>query len=214
MLPTLDELHNWYPDLSQGAIVSVKLAVAAIALGILVGLICALGLRSRFGPLRWCIKTYIEVFRGTPALVQIFLVYFGLPDIGFLISAFWAGVVALGLNAGAYLAEVFRAGINSVPRGQREASLAIGMLPSQAMRYVILPQALRTVVPPTISTGIAVFQATALTLTIAVPEIMNNAYALGNETFRYLPIFVVSAAFYAVISLPLSVLAGRLERKV
>ena len=214
MLPTLDELHDWFPDLWQGALVSVKLAAAAIALGIVVGLLCALGLRSRFRLLRLLIQTYIEVFRGTPALVQIFLVYFGLPDMGILISAFWAGVLALGLNAGAYLSEVFRAGINSVPRGQREASLAIGMRPSQAMRYVILPQALRTVVPPTINTSIAVFQATALTLTIAVPEIMNNAYALGNDTFRYLPVFVLSAAFYAVISLPLSVLAGRLERRV
>ena len=208
---TINDLQEWAPLLAQGAVVSVELAAASLLVGIAIGLAGALLLRSAFRPARPLTRVYVDVFRGTPALVQLFIIYFGLPSFGLLISPFWAGVLGLGLNAGAYLTEIFRAGITSVHRGQREAALAIGLKPTQAMRYVVLPQALRVALPPTMSFAIAVFQATALTLTIAVPEIMNRAYEIGNDTFEYMPVFILAAIFYAIVSIPVSRVVQHLE---
>ena len=136
------------PYLAQGAAMTVAVSIASMALALLVGLIIALLRLSRSRVLKFAAGAYVEVFRGTPLLVQLFIIYYGLPQYGIRLNAFTAGVIGLGLNYGAYIAEVYRAGILSVDKGQWEAGGSIGLSRLDLMRYVIVPQAIRVILPP------------------------------------------------------------------
>ena len=209
-----DSLRTWLPPLMRAARVTLKVAVLAIGVGATVGLLVALLKMSGRRLLRRPAEVYIEVTRGTPALAQLYIVYFGLAGIGLTLDNVTAAVVALGFNAAAYMAEIYRAGIESVHSGQREAALSLGMTPLQALRFIVLPQAWRVVLPPGANLGIAVLKDTSLASAIATPELMSRAYDLVGQTWRPMPIYLVVAVMYMAMCLPLGQLVRRLERSV
>ena len=209
-----DSLRLWLPPLMRAARVTLNVAVLSIAVGATVGLLVALLKMSRRRLLRRPAEVYIEVTRGTPALAQLYIVYFGLAGIGLTLDNVTAAVVALGFNAAAYMAEIYRAGIESVHSGQREAALSLGMTPLQALRFIVLPQAWRVVLPPGANLGIAVLKDTSLASAIATPELMSRAYDLVGQTWRPMPIYLVVAVMYMAMCLPLGQLVRRLERSV
>jgi His/Glu/Gln/Arg/opine family amino acid ABC transporter permease subunit len=207
-------LGAWLPPLMRAARITLTIASLSIAVGAVVGLPVALLKLSRSPLLRRPAAVYVEVIRGTPALAQLYLVYFGLAGIGVTLDNVTAAVAALGLNAAAYMAEIYRAGIESVHTGQREAALSLGMTPLQALRFIVLPQAWRVVLPPGANLGIAVLKDTSLASAIATPELMSRAYDLVGQTWRPMPIYLVVAVMYIAMCLPLGQLVHRLERSV
>jgi polar amino acid transport system permease protein/cystine transport system permease protein len=210
----VDVFPRFMPVLLEGAVIAVEVAAGALAVALVGGLVVALVTFSPFGPLRWVARTYIEVIRGTPALTQLFIIYFGLSDIGLELSPMTAAIIGLGGNGAAYLAEVYRAGIVAIHRGQREAALSLGMLPADVMRFVILPQAARIMVPPFCNFAIQLLLATSLVSTVAVPEIMFRARNLVMETYLSTQVYVLAAVLYLAVSIPLSHLTSRLERRL
>jgi len=188
--------------------------VAAIALlfALVVGLVIALLRLSRWHLVRLPAIAYVEFFRGTPALVQLFVIYFGLPDIGFQPSPLQAAVVGLGLNSAAYLSEIYRAGIEAIHRGQMEAALSLGMTPARAMRYIILPQAIRTMLPPITNNAIILLKDTAIIFAVGVVEIMALARNLVTETLQSAVIYLMAGVIYLCMTIPMARFAARLER--
>ncbi len=209
-----DSLALWLPPLMRAAKVTFVVAVLSIAVGAGVGLVIALLKRGGSAPFRRAASLYIEVIRGTPALAQLYIAYFGLASVGLTLDNVTATVVALGLNAAAYMAEIYRAGIESVHGGQREAALSLGMTPAQALRFIVLPQAWRVVLPPGANLGIAVLKDTSLASAIATPELMSRAYDLVGQTWRPMHIYVLVAFMYMAMCLPLAQLVRRLEHGV
>ena len=163
--------------------------------------------------LRFIAATYIEVIRAMPALLQLFIIYFGLTSFSIRLDPFSAASLTLGLIGAAYAAEVFRAGIESVDRGQYEASRSLGMSAPLAMRRIILPQAAVLVLPPFTNFVIAMVKDTSLALTIAVPEIMYRSYDAASQSFRSMEIYLMAGLIYMAICLPLSQLAQAFERR-
>ena len=139
------------PLLATGLLTTVKISSLAMLLGVALGGILGLASLSRLAPLRWAVLAYVDFIRGTPLLIQIFLVYFALPVVGINLPEFWAGVLALGLNAAGFIAEIVRSGVGAVERGQSEAARSIGMTHGQILWHILMPQSLRTVVPPLLS---------------------------------------------------------------
>ncbi len=207
-----DNVHDWFPPLLRAAEVTLELAVLSIAVGLVLGLLVALLKVSRLPILRPAAIVYIEAIRGTPALTQIYLVYFGLAGIGLVMDNITAAVVALGMNTAAYMAEIYRAGIESVHKGQRDAALSIGMTPLQTMRFIVLPQAWRVVLPPAANLGVAILKDTSLASAIATPELMSRAYDLVGQTWRPMHIYLLAALIYMMMCLPLIRLVRYLER--
>jgi His/Glu/Gln/Arg/opine family amino acid ABC transporter permease subunit len=209
-----DSLALWLPPLMRAARVTLVVAALSIAVGAVVGLLLALLKMGGSPSLRRAASFYIEVTRGTPALAQLYIAYFGLASMGLTLDNVTATVVALGLNAAAYMAEIYRAGIESVHGGQREAALSLGMTPAQALRYIVLPQAWRVVLPPGANLGIAVLKDTSLASAIATPELMSRAYDLVGQTWRPMHIYLLVAVMYMAMCLPLAQVVRRLERGV
>ena len=209
-----ESLALWLPPLMRAARVTLLVAGLSIAVGAVVGLLLALLKMGGPAPLRKAASFYIEVTRGTPALAQLYIAYFGLASMGLTLDNVTATVVALGLNAAAYMAEIYRAGIESVHGGQREAAMSLGMTPGQAMRFIVLPQAWRVVLPPGANLGIAVLKDTSLASAIATPELMSRAYDLVGQTWRPMHIYILVAVMYMAMCLPLAQLVRRLERGV
>jgi His/Glu/Gln/Arg/opine family amino acid ABC transporter permease subunit len=203
---------SYFIRLLAGLPETVKVAIAALIFALIFGLIVALFRLARWRLLRWPAIIYVESFRGTPALVQLFVIYFGLPDLGFQPSPFQAAIVGLGLNGAAYISEVYRAGIESIHRGQMEAALSIGMTPARAMRYIILPQALRTMLPPLTNFAIVLLKDTALVFTVGIIEIMALSRQLVTETLQSGIIYPMAGFIYLCMTIPMSRLAARLER--
>ncbi len=203
---------SYFIRLLVGLPETVKVAIAALIFALIFGLIVALFRLARWRLLRWPAIIYVEAFRGTPALVQLFVIYFGLPDLGFQPSPFQAAIVGLGLNGAAYISEVYRAGIESIHRGQMEAALSIGMTPARAMRYIILPQALRTMLPPLTNFAIVLLKDTALVFTVGIIEIMALSRQLVTETLQSGIIYPMAGFIYLCMTIPMSRLAARLER--
>ncbi len=203
---------SYFIRLLGGLPETVKVAIAALIFALLFGLVVALFRLARWRLLRWPAIVYVEAFRGTPALVQLFVIYFGLPDLGFQPSPFQAAIVGLGLNGAAYISEVYRAGIESIHRGQMEAALSIGMTPARAMRYIILPQALRTMLPPLTNFAIILLKDTALVFTVGIIEIMALSRQLVTETLQSGIIYPMAGFLYLCMTIPMARLAARLER--
>ena len=208
------DAKGWYflGRLLEGLPWSVASFVCALAFALVFGLFVALLRLSSWRLLRIPAIAYIEFFRGTPALVQVFVIYFGLPDIGFQPSPFQAAVVGLGLNGAAYLAEIYRAGIEAIHRGQMEASLSLGMTPARAMRYIILPQAIRTMLPPMTNFAIVLLKDTAIIFAVGVSELMSNARELVTETLQSAVVYVMVGVIYLCMTIPMARIAARLER--
>ena len=213
-ISTLREWPKYLPLLLKGAITTVELSLIAMALAIVAGLVLALARLFAVAPLRWLATAYIEVIRGTPLLIQLFLIYYGLPEIGIRLDAFTAAVFGLGLNYAANEAENYRAGIQSIPHGQMEAALALGLNRWQALRHVVLPQALRVVIPPVTNDFIAMFKDSSIVSVITMVELTKVYGMLAMSTYDYLGLGVMTAAIYFALSYPASLLAGRLEHKL
>lgn len=191
---------------------TVKVAAGALLFALIFGLVIALLRLSRWRWLRIPAVAYIEFFRGTPLLVQLFVIYFGLPDAGFEPTPLQAAIVGMGLNGTAYLAEIYRAGIEAIHRGQMEAALSLGMTPARAMRYIILPQATRMMLPPITSFSIVMLKDTAVVSVIAAPEIMFYARNLVTETLQSAVVYSMAGVIYLCMTVPMARVVARLER--
>ena len=198
----------------QAVLVTVLLAFFAEALGVVFGLVLALLKISRFRILRFPAQLYIDVFRGTPLLVQIIFIYFATPLIGLRFeSLFFAGLTALTLNSAAYVAEIFRSGIQSIDKGQMEAGRASGLSYGQTMRYIVVPQAFRRVIPPLTNEFVVIIKDTSIVSVIGLEELLRAARVLQSATANATPL-VVAALIYLAICLPLIYLANGLERRL
>jgi His/Glu/Gln/Arg/opine family amino acid ABC transporter permease subunit len=206
-----ENLPYFLSILLGGAVWTVTVTLASLALALVAGLFIALLNMSQSLLLKLPSRAYIEVMRGTPVLAQLYIIYFGLSAVGIEMRPITAAIVGLGLNGAAYLAEVYRAGIQSIHSGQIEAALSIGMTPMRAMRFIILPQAVQVMLPPLGNYGIQLFKDTAIVISIGVTEIMFWARNLVMETYLSMQIYLLVAVIYLCISLPLGRLVNRLE---
>ncbi len=203
------------PILLQGALMTVELTVLAVGIGTVIGLFTSLFRISKFGLSRFLAATYIDFFRGTPLLAQIYLIYFGLPQlVGYVPNPWISGVAALSINSGAYIAEIFRAGIQSIDKGQMEASRSLGMSYGQAMRYVILPQAFKRIVPPLGNEFIAMLKDSSLVSVITLQELMLTGRTIVGSTYRPFEVYITVAVLYLVMTLSISRLIAFLERRL
>ena len=199
----------------NGTLVTLAFTFGIVLLGLAVGLFAGLVRLSRIAPLRWLSQAYVEVFRCTPVLVQLVWFYYALPILsGIEMSATTAGVLALSLYGGAFYSEIVRGGIASIETGQTEAALALGMTPGQSMRRIVLPQALKRMVPPLMNQSIIQLKNTSLVSVLAVPDLLYQGQAVAHDTYRPLEIYTLVAVIYFLILFPLTLLVGRLERRL
>ncbi len=192
---------------------TVLLSLIAFVGGGLVGAIVTLMRISRWAPLRWLATGYIELFQGTPLLLQLFVAYFLTSLIGFNIEATPAAALALTLNASAFLAEIWRGSIQAIHRTQWEASASIALARTETLRYVILPQALRIAIPPTVGQLTQIIKGTSLAALIGFVELTREGQLITNVTFQPLLVFSVVAGLYFMVCFPLSYLSRELERR-
>jgi polar amino acid transport system substrate-binding protein len=211
---TLREWPKYLPLLLRGAVTTVELSVLAMGLAVVAGLVVVLLRLYAVAPLCWLAKAYVEVVRGTPLLIQLFLIYYGLPEIGIRLNAFLAGILGLGLNYAASEAENYRAGIQAIPRGQTEAALSLGMSRWQALRHVVLPQALRVVIPPVTNDFIAMFKDSSIVSVITMVELTKVYGMLAMSTYDFIGLGLMTAGIYFALSYPASLFANWLERRL
>jgi cystine transport system permease protein len=207
-----DLLRDAAPVMAKGAGYTLAFAVASMVGGLVLGFPAAVLRIAPWAPLRWPAALYVSVFRGTPLLVQLFVIYYGLPGIGIEFTPVTAGILALSLNAGAYLSESLRGAILGVGRGQWNAGFSLGLTYPQTLGMVILPQALRVAVPAMSNTLISLIKDTALVSVITVSELMLVTKELISVTFRPLPLYVAAAVVYWLLSLFFEALQRRAER--
>lgn len=199
---------------------TVKLSVMSMALAILLGMIVAVSRLYGPAPLRWLAIGYVEFFRGVPVLLLLFFVYYGLPEIAdswgygkyFQIGPVLAAVLAFGINYAAFEAEIYRAGIDSIPKGQWEAAASLGMSSRQAFWRVIMPQAIRTILPPSTNDFVALFKDTSLVSVVSVIELTKQYQILTKSSSKYFEIGMATALLYLIMSVPLGLLSRYLER--
>ncbi|MBN9242085.1 MAG: amino acid ABC transporter permease [Mesorhizobium sp.] len=211
----LQLMLNSLPTLLWAALIfTAPLTLLSFVFGLAVGLATALARLFGPKPLVAVARFYVWIFRGTPLLVQLFLIFYGLPSAGILLDAFTAALIGFTLNVGAYSSEIIRAVIASVPRGQWEAAYSIGMTWNQAMRRTILPQAARTAVPPLSNTFISLVKDTSLAAAITVPEMFQAAQRIVATTYEPLILYIEAALLYLAMSSVLSALQVRLEARL
>jgi polar amino acid transport system permease protein len=205
--------YTWeiVPILAEASIVTIEATVLGFILAAVVGLLLAV---LRMSPRQWVslpAAGFVEFIRSTPLLIQIFFIFFVLPEFGITLGALTAGILALGLHYGSYCSEVYRAGLENVPRGQWEASTALNLSPYHTFRDIIIPQAVPPVVPALGNYFVALFKETPLLSAIAVLELMQTAKILGSETFRYTEPITLVGLYFLVFSLVAAALVRRLE---
>jgi polar amino acid transport system permease protein len=209
-----ERLPEWIPAFIPGAIMTMWLTAVGFAIAFALGLAIALLRQSRLPAIGWLVKGYVTTLRGVPLLAVLYLLYFALPGAGIRLNSFQAAVIGLGLVHSTYLAEVFRAGLQAIHRGQHESALAVGLRPSQAFRLIIFPQATRIVLPPLLINLIMLLKDSSVCALIAVNEITLAARSLMSETYLPLPVFFLAACFYFSIAWPASLLVKQLERRM
>jgi His/Glu/Gln/Arg/opine family amino acid ABC transporter permease subunit len=202
-----------WPALLEGLKITVILTVLSLALGLVIGMAMAIMRLSRIYLLRATAHVYIDVIRGTPLLVQLFLVYYGLPQFGIRLTPIVAAVLTLGFHYGAYLAEVFRAGLMSVDRGQWEAAESLGFKGFQLYRRIILPQAIRVALPGIGNYANSMVKDTSLASVVTVMELLRSGQIIVASTFQSFEIYLTVAAMYLAISMPLAWFTRRLESR-
>lgn len=201
--------------LFEGTLVTIALTAAVIVLGLLIGLVAGLAQLSRFAALRWLSWGYIELFRCTPLLVQLLWFYYALPLlIGIEMTAVTASILTLALYGGSFYAEVIRGGIQSIDTGQREAGLALGLTSSKVMRRIVLPQAVKQMIPPLMNQSIIQFKNTSLVSVLAVPDLLYQGQAAATETYRPLEVYTVIAIIYFVVLVPLTAIVKKSEKSL
>ena len=209
-----DLIVNSFPLLLLGAVITVKITAMSVALGIVIGLFAGIARICRVKPLRWISAVYVDFFRGTPLLVQIFLFYFAVPVItGQRIDPYVAAVGSCGINSGAYIAEIVRAGIQSIDDGQMEAGRSLGMTWTQTMRYIIVPQAMKRVIPPLGNEFIALLKDSSLVSVIGFEELTRRGQLIIAKTYASLEIWFSVAIIYLVMTLTISRFVAFLEKR-
>lgn len=202
----------WLPTLLNGFAVSLQVTAVSLLLGIPLGLILALAMQSKRSTMRLMAIAVVESGRGAPVLIMLQFAYFGLPTTGISLTSFGAATLVLAWNTGAYTSEIMRAGFEAVPSGQYEAAAAAGLTGWDGLRYIILPQSLRVSVPALLGFAIATLQTSSLCFSIALPELVSQAYTVGSNTFQYMPVLLLAAALYASICLPATIAVSAFER--
>jgi polar amino acid transport system permease protein len=213
LLATQETYSLFLPGLLQGAWLTIQITVLGSILAIVMGVLAALARLYGSAPIRWLATIYVEIFRGTSALVQLFWLFFVLPQFGVMIDAFAVAVLALGLNVGAYGSEVVRGAIRSVARGQWEASIALNMSRAQMLRRIILPQAFIAMIPPWGNLFIELLKSTALVSLITLSDLAFRAQQMNQTTLKTLPIFTLVLLIYLVLSLAITIGMRLLERR-
>lgn len=209
--------HDWagyLPEMLDGLRISVLIAGVSIAAGYPIGLGLGLMVSAKNVATRTIGLAIVEIGRGAPALVILYLVYYGLPRFGITFESFTAACIGLTFNSAAYSSEMIRGGLQSVPRGQLEAASALGLSRSSTFRRIVLPQGMRSAVPGLIGLAIQMFQGTSLAFAIAVPELMKTAYNIGSQEFDYLKVFVLAGLVYAAVSMPATWITVFFERRM
>jgi polar amino acid transport system permease protein len=200
--------------IAEGALQTILISIASIALAMILAFLSAIARLSKNAPAVALSTFYVSLIRGTPLYLQVIFFFLALPQMGIYFSGFWAGVIALSLNYGAYMSEIFRAGILSVSKGQHEAATALGMSPGQKMRYIVLPQALRLAIPPIGNEYIAMLKDSALvSVTGFVREILWRAQRVGRASFKNLEALVIAALFYWILTLIFTAIQARVEAR-
>ncbi|MDV6377258.1 amino acid ABC transporter permease [Sporosarcina sp. GW1-11] len=201
--------------LIEGAIkFTIPLAILAFIIGLTIAIFTALARISTSKVLRGLARVYVSIIRGTPLLVQLFIIFYGLPTIGIVIDPFPSAVIGFSLNVGAYASEIIRAAILSIPKGQWEAAYSIGMNYSQALRKIVLPQAARVSVPPLSNSFIGLVKDTSLAATILVAETFRRAQEIASMNYEFLFVYSMAALVYWVICFVLSIIQGRVEKRL
>lgn len=213
-----ERFASQFPYLMETLLLGVEMTIIVTFGGFLVavamGMLGAVLRTAQLMVLRLIGTLYVDVFRAVPVLTQLFIIYFGLAEIGLKLDPIPAAIIGFGINGGAYLTEVFRAGIEAVHRGQNEAALAIGMTRAQARRIIVLPQAMRVVLPPLGNYAIGLLKDTSVASSVAAPELSFRAHMLVDQTYLSTQIYLSVAALYLAMSLPLSRLVHSLERRL
>jgi len=209
-----NEIPGMLPVLFQGLRVTVTATIVVMAIALVLGLPIALARMSRLWWLRIPATFYVQVLRGTPVLLQLFYLYYVLPFVGIKLPPWPAGIIGMSAAYSAYLSEIYRAGIEAVDRGQTEAALAIGMSRVQVMRLVILPQAVRIIIPPMGNMFIGLFKDTSLLSILTIRELMFEGQILAATSFRHITIFTVIAVLYLAVCWPSAAIIDRLERRL
>lgn len=210
-----DIIVEYAPFFVKGTLLTIGLSIAGILIGTILGLIIGLGKMMRNKVLAFPFNLYIAFFRGTPLFVQILLIHFGI--VPFFIgetNAIFAAILALSLNSAAYISEIFRAGIQSIDNGQIEAARSLGMTHPQAMRYVILPQAVKRMIPPLGNEFVTLIKESSLAAVIAAPELMYWGRAMAGQYYRVWEPYLMAAIIYLVLTLSLSFLLNLVERRL
>lgn len=217
----LKHLSAVFPALLQGAVLTIEVTALSVFCGTIIGLFVGMGRLAKNKIISAICAVYVDVIRGTPLLVQVFIIYFGIPNLvlqvtgnRFPIDPFIAAVLACSINSGAYVAEIFRAGIQSIERGQMEAARSLGMTNAQAMRYVILPQAFRRVVPPLGNEFIALMKDTSLLSAIGLEELVRKGQLYTATTFASFPVYTGVAIIYLIMTMTVSRWVAYTERRL
>lgn len=201
------------PFLLGGLPATIAVSFAAMGMGLILGMFLALGRSSDLRILRWPSRLYISFMRGTPILVFLFILYFGLPVVGMTMDAYTAAILGFGLNSAAYIAEVNRASLNSIPKGQWEAAQSLGFTYLQTLRRIILPQATRIAIPPMTNIFLDLVKATSLAAVITVPELFQKAQIAGGRTFDTMTMYVLVAFIYWPLCILISAFQEKLENR-
>lgn len=198
--------------LLAGLLLTVELTVVVILISLVFALFVALARMSSFAPLRIAAGTYVEVTRATPLILQLIYIYYVLPEIGIRLDAFTASVIALSLNYSAYMSEVYRSGIQAIAKGQHDAAFALGMTKPLAMRRIILPQAIRIVIPSLGNYFISLFKDTALCSVVSMQEVLFTAQVIAARNFQYFTLYTMVGIFYFAVGFPAARFVAYLER--
>jgi His/Glu/Gln/Arg/opine family amino acid ABC transporter permease subunit len=211
---SIEDMISFLPRLLEGAELTIIISLLSYVLALVIGLLVGIARVSRHWPLRALATPYVQFIRGTPLLLQLFVIYYVLPYAGLILSPFTSAVWGLTLNYSAYMAEVFRGGILAIPKGQWEAGLSIGMSRRLLLRRIILPQALRIVVPAIGNFFVSIFKDSALVSTITMRDLMFSGQILAAATFRHFEIFAEVAVIYFIISYPSAKLVEYIEARL
>jgi His/Glu/Gln/Arg/opine family amino acid ABC transporter permease subunit len=214
MIFSLDDMIGFLPSLLQGAMVTIAVSLLAFGLASVLGLATGLARLSRVVPLRVAAACYIQFIRGTPLLLQLFVIYYVLPYAGIVLTPFVSGAIGLTLNYAAYMAEVFRSGIQAIPKGQSEAGQSVGMSRRLLMRRIILPQAIRIIMPSIGNFFVSIFKDSSLVSVITMRDLMFSGQLLASATYKHFEIFAEVAVIYFLISYPTAKFVEWIEVKV
>jgi cystine transport system permease protein len=210
----MDVVVTNLPFLLKGAYYTLLITIISMFFGSIIGIIVAIARLKGNRFIRWVARAYVSIIRGTPTLVQIIIVYYGLVDYGIKLEPLVAAYIALSISIGAYLSETLRGALQSIPKGQMEAAYASGMTPAQTMRRIILPQAIRVAIPPAGNTFIGMLKETSLVSVITVTELLRTSQLLIAQYYVYMPFYLAIAIMYWVMSTGFSFLLERLEKRL